>query len=162
MIFIVNSYIHKYMKIFITIIISIIFLAACAKPHVTEKKLSGDENLNCEELELAVFEAEKFKRDGEFAKTGTGGNMTRMLMFWPAWAKTFHNADKAIIAAENRIYHLSVLMKQKKCNKTIELSSNQKTVPDNIPSQLKELKQLYDSGLINKDEYKMGKKKILK
>ena len=144
------------------ILLSFLIFNACAKPYVTEKTLPGDKDLNCEKLELAVFEAEKYKKDAEFAKTGTGGNMTRMLMFWPAWAGTFHNADKAIIAADNRIYHLNVLQKEKKCDTTNEINAYTEKSPKSVPTQLIELKKLYDSGLINENEFKKGKSKILK
>tara|TARA_B000000441_G_C21355207_1_gene130154 strand:- start:52 stop:507 length:456 start_codon:yes stop_codon:yes gene_type:complete len=139
-----------------------LFIVSCAKPYVTERSYPEDKNLNCEELELAVFEAEKYKKDAEYAKTATGGNMTRMLMFWPAWAGTFHNADKAIIAAEDRIYHLTVLMKGKKCDKIEVSNTYTERSPKSVPTQLKELKELYDTGMINESEYKKGKKKILK
>ena len=32
--------------------------------------------------------------------------MARMILFWPAMATTFHNADKAIRAANDRTFHL--------------------------------------------------------
>ena len=35
-----------------------LFIVSCAKPYVTERSYPEDKNLNCEELELAVFEAE--------------------------------------------------------------------------------------------------------
>ena len=78
------------------LIVSIIFLYSCAKPTVVNIVLSGDEELNCEQLEDAVAESQKIKREAEYAKEGTGGNITRVILFWPAWAKTLHNADVAV------------------------------------------------------------------
>ena len=46
----------------------------------------------------------------EYAKEGTGGNVARMILFWPAWAQTLHNADKAILAANDRNHHLIILI----------------------------------------------------
>ena len=43
------------------------------------------------------------------------------LLFWPAWAKTLHNADLAIIAADDRTYHLINIMKKKRCKGEIIL-----------------------------------------
>ena len=86
--------------------ISIILLNSCAKPTVVNVVLPGDDELNCEQLENAVAESQKIKREAEYAKEGTGGNVTRLLLFWPAWAQTLHNADVAIMAANDRIYHL--------------------------------------------------------
>ena len=94
---------------------SIILLNSCAKPTVVNVVLPGDDKLNCEQLENAVAESQKIRREAEYAREGTGGNMTRIILFWPAWAKTLHNADVAILAADNRIYHLFNIMKKKMC-----------------------------------------------
>ena len=76
--------------------ISLILLNSCAKPTVVNIVVPGDEKLNCEQLENAVAETQKIKKDAEYAKEGTGGNVARMMLFWPAWAQTLHNADVAI------------------------------------------------------------------
>ena len=94
--------------------ISMILLNTCAKPTVVNVVLPGDDKLNCEQLENAVADSQKIKRDAEYAKESTGGNVARMMLFWPAWARTLHNADVAIVAADDRIYHLLNIMKKKK------------------------------------------------
>ena len=145
--------------------ISIILLNSCAKPTVVNVVLPGDDELNCEQLENAVAESQKIKREAEYAKEGTGGNVTRLLLFWPAWAQTLHNADVAIMAADDRSYHLVKIMKEKKCKNINVISAEiTKTSSDseNIADQLKTLKELYDSGGLTKEEYKKAKEKILK
>jgi hypothetical protein len=71
----------------------------------------------------------------------------------------------AIIAANDRSYHLIKIMKKKKC-KNINVISAEITktssASENIADQLKTLKELYDSGGLTKKEYKKAKKKILK
>ena len=109
------------MKIFqriLILIISVILLYSCAKPTVVNIVLPGDENLNCEQLESEVSESQKIKREAEYAKEGTGGNITRVMLFWPAWAKTLHNADVAIRAADDRIFHLFKIIIVKSSYKT--------------------------------------------
>ena len=155
------------MKNFLSILIlglSLIFLNSCAKPTVVNTVLPEDDKLNCEQLENEVAETQKIKKDAEFAKEGTGGNITRMLLFWPAWAQTLHNADVAIQAANDRNFHLIKLMKKKNCkgvdsvNAQINTSSNS---TDNIAGQLKILKEMYDSGDLTKEEFTKAEKKIL-
>ena len=155
------------MKNFLSILIlglSLIFLNSCAKPTVVNTVLPEDDKLNCEQLENEVAETQKIKKDAEFAKEGTGGNITRMLLFWPAWAQTLHNADVAIQAANDRNFHLIKLMKKKNCkgvdsvNAQINTSSNS---TDNIAGQLKILKEMYDSGDLTKEEFTKAKKKVL-
>ena len=144
--------------------ISIILLNSCAKPTVVNVVLPGDDELNCEQLENAVAESQKIKREAEYAKEGTGGNMTRLLLFWPAWAQTLHNADVAIMAANDRIYHLFNIMKKKKCGGVDKIEAqitNTATSINNITGQLKELKEMYKSGDLTEEEYKKAKNKIL-
>ena len=154
------------MKKFLVILVlsvSIILLDACAKPTVVNVVLPGDEELNCEQLENAVAESQKIKRDAEYAKEGTGGNVARVMLFWPAWAKTLHNADVAIMAANDRIYHLFNIMKKKSCSAVdkIEAQITNTTTSISITGQLKELKEMYKSGDLTEEEYKKAKNKIL-
>ena len=147
----------------LVLIVSVILLYACAKPTVVSVVLPGDEKLNCEQLENAVAESQKIKRDAEYAKEGTGGNVARVMLFWPAWAKTLHNADVAIMAANDRIYHLFNIMKKKSCSAVdkIEAQITNTTTSISITGQLKELKEMYKSGDLTKEEYKKAKNKIL-
>ena len=148
----------------LVLIVSVILLYACAKPTVVNVVLPGDEELNCEQLEDAVAESQKIKREAEYAKEGTGGNITRVMLFWPAWAKTLHNADVAVRAAENRIFHLFQIMKKKSCSNVDKIEAqilNMENTKITITQQLKELKEMYKSGDLTKEEYKKAKKKIL-
>jgi len=152
-------------KFLITLIINLILLNSCAKPTVIDIKLDGDEKLNCEQLESEVAESQKIKREAQYAKEATGGNVTRVLLFWPAWARTLHNADIAIRAADDRIYHLFSIMKKNKCknvdvlNQKITATTN--PTANNITGQLKELKKMYNDGSLTKEEYEKAKKKLL-
>ena len=148
----------------LVLIVSTIFLYSCAKPTVVNVVLPGDEELNCEQLENAVAESQKIKREAEYAKEGTGGNITRVILFWPAWAKTLHNADVAVRAADDRIFHLFKIMKKKSCTNVDKIEAqilNIKNKKITITQQLKELKEMYKSGDLTKEEYKKAKKKIL-
>ena len=85
-----------------------------------------DNKKNCKELEILVAETQKFKRDALYEKENTGGNMARMLIFWPAMATTFYNADKAIRAANDRTYHLLKIMKKFNCKKNTYFNNDRK------------------------------------
>ena len=153
-------------KFFVTLVLgsSLILLNLCAKPTVVNVVIPGDEKLNCEQLENAVAESQKIKRDAEFAKEGTGGNVTRMILFWPAWARTLHNADVAIIAADDRIYHLIKLMKKKKCKGVDVINAKieeDKKSSNSIAEQLKDLNDMRNSGILTDEEFEIAKKKTL-
>ena len=140
------------------ILLILIFCTNCAKPTVVETIQKTDYDLSCEELKLGIFETEKFKEDAEQQRDGTGANVTRSVLFWPALLKSMFNADKAVQAANDRIYHLEVLQMKKKC----PILNNVSEQNDDIVSKIRELKKLKDSGAINQEEYEQGKKKIFK
>ena len=144
--------------------ISLIFLNSCAKPTVVNIVVPGDEKLNCEQLENAVAETQKIKSDAEYAKESTGGNVARLMLFWPAWAQTLHNADIAIQAANDRNYHLINIMKKKNCKNVDNISAQinkSTTFANNVAGQLKILKEMYDAGDLTQEEYTKAKKKVL-
>ena len=154
----------RFFKILI-ILLSLFFLNFCAKPTVVEVSQPTDEKLNCEELKDEIAEAQKVKRDAEYSKD-TGGQMTRALLFWPAWAQSLHNADIAVQAANDRTFHLIKIMKEKNCrnvdainSKIFSKDANNK---NNIAEQLKILKELYDSGDLTEEEFKEAKSRVLK
>ena len=163
----VENCLRIFMKKFLAVIavgISLILLNSCAKPTVVNVTMPEDEKLNCEELENAVAETQKIKKDAEYHKEGTGGNMARIMLFWPAWAQTLHNADVAIQAANDRNYHLINIMKEKKCKGVDNINSQiskSTTSTDSVSGELKILKEMYDSGDLTQEEYKKAKKKVL-
>ena len=148
-------------KILGVLVLSLILLNSCAKPTVVEVVISGDEKLNCEQLENEVAEAQKIKREAQYARESTGGNVTRMMLFWPAWAKTLHNADVAIMAADDRIFHLIKLMKKKKCQGVDVINAQIANAKSTIAQQLKDLNEMYKLGTLTKEEFEMAKKKTL-
>ena len=138
------------------------FLFSCATPEVVVVKDPLDENKNCEELENLVAETQKFKRDALYEKENTGGNMARMILFWPAMATTFYNADKAIRAANDRTHHLLKIMKNKNCG-NVDLVNSEilRNSTETVVGQLHLLREMYKSGDLTKEEFKKAKKKVL-
>ena len=138
------------------IILLVLILSACGKPDVVKIEQPKDKNLNCENLKLAILEAEQYKKKAMGTREGTAANVARNLLFWPSLVGTMLNADKAIQAAEDRIYHLQVLSIRKNCGININIKQL------GFISKLKELKQLRDTGDITQEEYEQGKKKLIK
>ena len=146
----------------------ILILNSCAKPTVVEIIQLNDDKLNCEELKTEIAEVQKIKEEAVFSKD-SGGNYARIILFWPAWAQSLHNADEAILAANDRKHHLIKIMKKKKCKGAEKLEANIKDKPatttsvsqENIAEQLKTLKELYEDGHLSDEEYTKAKKKII-
>jgi len=157
----------KLLNIFILSVV-ILILNSCAKPTVVEIVQPNDDKLNCEEIKTEIAEVQKIKEEAVFSKD-SGGNYARVILFWPAWAQSLHNADEAILAANDRKHHLIKIMKKKKCKGAEKLEANIKDKPatttsvsqENIAEQLKTLKELYDAGDLTEEEYKKAKDKVI-
>ncbi len=143
--------------------LSLLFLLfSCATPKVVDVKDPFDEKKNCDELEISVAEAQKFKRDALFEKENTGGNMARFILFWPAMATSYHNADKAIRAANDRTYHLLKIMKEKSCN-NIDIVNSEilRGSTETVAGQLNLLREMYKTGDLTQEEFSKAKRKVL-
>ena len=81
--------------------------------------------------------------------------MTRVMLFWPAMLKSMFNADTAVNAANDRIYHLQVISMKKKCNNQVIAKET------GVLSKFRELKMMLDTGAITQNEYELAKKKVL-
>ena len=139
-----------------------IFVLSCATPEVVAVKDPLDEKKNCYELENSVAETQKFKRDAQWEKDKEGANFARAVLFWPAMATTFANAEKAIKAADDRTYHLLEVMKDKNCeNVDLVNSKILKNSTQTIASQLSIIREMYKSGDLTKEEFNKAKKKVL-
>ena len=146
----------------------ILILNSCAKTTVVEIVQPNDDKLSCEELKTEIADVQKIKEEAEFSKD-SGGNYARVILFWPAWAQSLHNADEAILAANDRKYHLIKIMKNKKCKGADKIEAKIKDTPvtstsvsqENIAEQLKILKELYDAGDLTDEEYKKAKDKVI-
>ena len=150
----------------IPILLFILFYS-CAKPVVVEVIQPDDDLLNCTELRQEIEETNKIKDEAEFSKD-SGGNIARAILFWPAWAQSLNNADDAMIAANNRSFHLIKLMRKKNCPGADDLKAKitDKPIKENISGQnladkLKTLKELYEDGHLSDEEYTKAKKKII-
>ncbi len=105
-----------YRTIYLLLIISLIIinLLGCANPTVVESVQSGDYNMDCVELTMAIAEAKHFKAKAKSKKGFTGGNVARGILLWPTILGTYSNVNEAVQAADNRIIHLSRI-KAEKC-----------------------------------------------
>ena len=146
-------------------ILAFFLIYSCAKPTLVEIIQPGDDLLNCTELKQEIEETKKIKQEVEFSKS-SGGNFARAILFWPAWAQSLNNADDAILAANNRSFHLIKVMRKKNCPGSDNLEANLVDKPNNIietnlADQLKTLKELYEDGHLSEEEYTKAKKKII-
>jgi hypothetical protein len=155
----------KFFKIFI-ISLSLILLNFCAKPTVVNVVLPGDKNLNCKQLEASLQDAQNFRNKAVNTTGNTGKNQARAIFFWPSLMMTYVNAHEAIVAATERSINIINLMVNKKCEKTalliaeVQTSHRLQTLED-LSKAYKDLNDLYKSGALTENEFRIQKKKIL-
>ena len=99
----------------VCLLFTILTLSACAKPHVVDIVVEGDEDLNCKQLEIEIAKLDKFIDEAESEKGATWGNAGRLLVFPIGILATYDNANEAINAAKQREVYLRGIMGRKKC-----------------------------------------------
>ena len=156
----------KKVIVFFIFTLSLILLYSCAKPTILNVALPEDNNLNCEKLENALVDAQKFRKQAIAVTGNTAGNQARALLFWPALMVTYINAHEAIIAASERSVHLINIMKKKNCKNLdkllveVQTTHRMQTLKD-LSEAYKNLNELYKSGGLTEKEYNIQKKKVL-
>ena len=131
--------------------------------------MPGDEELNCGQLKNAVAEAQRFIREAEGVKGGTGDNWARGLLFWPAIIQSYSNANEAIAAANTRKVHLFNVMRRKDCKglgvlvveTTAVGGEESRRSEESLADELKNLNELHKSGALTDEEFTKAKSKLL-
>ena len=101
------------MKKFIPLIM--LLLVSCATPHVVDVIMPGDEELNCNQLNIEIAKLDKFIKEAEKEIGVTWGNAGRLITFPVGIWATYENANKAINAANQRENYLNTIKQRKKC-----------------------------------------------
>ena len=104
-----TTHLHK------LVLVTTLFLGACASPTVVQSVKPGDNGLNCGQLQNEYADAERFRSEADKEKSVTGSNVLRAIFFWPAILGTASNANEAISAADSRKIYLANIMHQKNC-----------------------------------------------
>ncbi len=155
------------MKNFFSIfILSLLLLFSCAKPTVVNTVLPNDKNLNCEQLETSITDAQEFRRKAIGVTGNTPQNQARGMLFWPALMVTYLNAHEAIVAANERSVNLINLMLDKNCDNSEKVLNRVSSTPrlqtlKDLSQAYKDLKELYESGALTDVEFRKEKKQVL-
>ncbi len=90
-------------------------LSACTTSQVVQTNQIGDEAKSCDELKIAIAEAQDFERKARKNKGVTGTNVAAAVFFWPAMIATYTSAEEAEDAARERQSKLVMIANQKGC-----------------------------------------------
>ena len=133
-------------------------LAGCASPHVVESTRPTDANLTCQQLDIEMRDADRFKMEAQKEKGMTGTNVAAVLFFWPAMIGTYANANEAIEAANTRKANLMRLYEKKNCDGGDIATGGSQASPE---ARLQSLKKMLADGLISQAEHDERRAKIL-
>ena len=114
--------------------------------------------LNCQQLDLEMREADRFKMEAQKEKGMTGTNVAAALFFWPAMIGTYSNANQAIEAANERKANLVRLYEKKGCDANGVATGGQPATPE---ARLQSIKKMLADGLITQAEHDERRAKIL-
>jgi len=131
-------------------------LIGCASPTVVTARQAGDETLSCEQLVAASAEASQFEQDARSERGVTGTNAAAVVFFWPGLIGTYANTADAINAARDRQTYLNTLYTQKGCS-----APQSSGASSDIASQLRELRSMYEEGLLSEAEYNAARTRAL-
>ena len=98
-----------------SLMLTSLFLASCATPHVVDIVQPNDEQLNCAGLQNEVDGLDKFIEEAESEKGVNWSNAGRLIVFPIGIWATYENAEQAINAANQRELYLRGIMSKKKC-----------------------------------------------
>ena len=97
------------------LLLTSLFSASCATPHVVDIVQPNDEQLNCAGLQNEVDELDEFIEAAEVEKGVNWSNAGRALVFPIGIWATYENANQAIDAANQREMYLRGIMSKKNC-----------------------------------------------
>ena len=151
---------------FIIATFSLFIIYSCAKPTVVNVVLPEDKNLNCEQLEASITDAQEFRRKAIQVTGNTPQNQARGMLFWPALMMTYLNAHEAIVAANERSVNLINHMLDNNCKNSEKVLRRVHSTPrlqtlKSLSQAYKDLKEVYESGALTDKEFSAHKKKIL-
>lgn len=92
-----------------------LLLSACATPTVVSPSRTSDVNMSCQDIVVAIEEAERYEREAREDRGVTGLNVAAAVFFWPALVGTYYNTEEAIEAAESRQRYLTTLYEYNEC-----------------------------------------------
>lgn len=143
--------------------ISGFILSACAgsaSHEVVSANQAGDDALTCDQIDSEIIRAQvvidgvnKDKNDM------TAADITDGILWFPfnLIAKNANYSD-SIEAADRRISTLKELKKDKAC---ASMTAEKSAASQDVIEQISKLNELYQSGAISEDEYKVAKQKLL-
>ncbi len=143
-------------KLLLVTVVCAIAVAGCASPTVVTERQAGDENLSCEQLLAASQEAQQFEQEARSERGVTGTNAAAVVFFWPGLIGTYANTAEAIDAARARQTHLTNWYSEKGCN-----ASQSSGPSSDIANQLRELRSMFEEGLLTEEEYNAARTRAL-
>tara|TARA_R110001606_G_scaffold351859_3_gene502196 strand:- start:3649 stop:4098 length:450 start_codon:yes stop_codon:yes gene_type:complete len=132
------------------------FLASCVSNRAVQTVQAGDQQKSCNQLQTELgqlgAEFEEVKDDSGI----TGKNIGLAVVFWPGIIVNEVRANKNQDSVDSRVNYLTNIYNGKCLDRDLETSDG-----SSMSDKLRELKSLFDEGLITEEEYEDARKNAL-
>ena len=132
------------------------FLASCVSNRAVQTVQAGDQQKSCNQLQAELGQLGAEFEDVKDDSGITGKNVGLAVVFWPGIIVNEVRANKNQDSVDSRVNYLTTIYNGKCLDRDLETSDG-----SSMSDKLRELKSLFDEGLITEDEYEDARKNTL-
>ena len=132
------------------------FLASCVSNRAVQTVQAGDQQKSCNQLQAELGQLGAEFEDVKDDSGITGKNVGLAVVFWPGIIVNEVRANKNQDSVDSRVNYLTTIYNGKCLDRDLETSGE-----SSLSDKLRELKSLFDDGLITEDEYEDARKNVL-
>ena len=132
------------------------FLASCVSNRAVQTVQAGDQQKSCNQLQAELGQLGAEFEDVKDDSGITGKNVGLAVVFWPGIIVNEVRANKNQDSVDSRVNYLTTIYNGKCLDRDLETSDG-----SSMSDKLRELKSLFDDGLITEDEYEDARKNTL-
>ena len=131
-------------------------LASCVSNRAVQTVQAGDQQKSCNQLQAELGQLGAEFEDVKDDSGITGKNVGLAVVFWPGIIVNEVRANKNQDSVDSRVNYLTTIYNGKCLDRDLETSDG-----SSMSDKLRELKSLFDEGLITEDEYEDARKNTL-
>jgi hypothetical protein len=131
-------------------------LASCVSNRAVQTVQAGDQQKSCTQLQTELAQLGTVFEDVKDDSGVTGKNVGLALVFWPGIIVNEVRANKNQDSVDSRVNYLTTIYNGKCLENDLEANTQ-----SSMSDKLRELKSLFDDGLISEAEYEEARVKAL-
>jgi hypothetical protein len=133
-----------------------VLLASCVSNRAVQTVQAGDQQKSCNQLQTELGQLGAVFEDIKDDSGITGKNIGLAVVFWPGIIVNEVRANKNQDSVDSRVNYLTAIYNGNCLESDLEPSAQ-----SSMSDKLRELKSLFDEGLISEAEYEEARGKVL-